>query len=986
MTRRKGGSMSGAGSTRDHARDEPSLEARSRVSDDDELVINSEEGELEEEVGEEEEEEETEMEVPHDSKPPPTRQQRTTNSTGPKMQGYAESYPQRMHFEFEQPYSDSADEDEVWQKMDSSLPSQLAKYRGIVAAYLENSRVYDVSVHGALQRIMDITGYNFDEEEKEDLILLIRGMFVVHFSKIDKAGMDPDKHVGDPQVLWYSSGLKERDKMRVRLKELRRLRLENEDKKRAKKDKKNKKRGREDKNMKPTRTIRDETADSQRPLKYADNLINGYTDSFEGVEFYYPAADDLSDSEILETSPVPDPGAMLTEEMNIVEMIRDTYKVSVAELRHVMGSEGDLKHVFQGWIAAARAKWASLDLTVDLVKDQDANLRLDPERINNDETLGQLKSKHKSVTNERQYILDRVLFSIPTPDRTASLLRFERDWGIAKASTHNYMLSSRTWWGRPRDIKPIPVYLVDEYLDDAPDVDPYLDEMFDADGDQDFDVDPKDSDPFETRLYGLSKPLQELLGHSLLRHRDVIFDIFRHVRRMTKPSNQVKYFMGDSFQIFSDRLQRVFFRKKRFEYITWKKASAFLFKHHYTIPSGLPIRPVDPLFYAENAHRNYAELTPYNELHKVMTFNAVASTGEVWRRHAHPLYGFRDSREWEHGFRKWAGAELQAEHGSNKSVDDQRRAIFKQHFDTLMHLERQGQVPEWWCEDESEMRDLPVLRNRPLVQLRADKESEYGTRVDRMRSIYQPTWYGEWRRPWQRNLGYTPPEMRAELAVLQDIAEEQQEEPVDTQDGWLRLRESYWLESDFLPPMFNKPFKANRSWHCLAPGPYNLDPPARKRPSDINGLHPWDQTLFGTTIANEFDGGMEQPRKRRRYRRALWWHPDRRRELDNYHFENLYGSEKWASDTLKVQDPKQVYLCDSEDEEDWLEETYAPLIEELNGRSRNKTTFDERPAQETPEPVVEEVESDDGPKKEGQDQDGDVEMGYDFGPTIEEVE
>lgn len=914
------------------------------------------------------------------------------------------------HQEF---YSDS--EDDGYGDMDD-VAADIRKYRGIVAAYLGATPIWDVSVQGALQRVKSTTGYVFDEEEQADLVRMIRGMLPTYRKRWDDAGDEPDKHLSDPMVVWYTSGLKERQKMRVRLEELRQRRKKEEvksrERRKRKREKREKRRREKGKRESKAREVEEEpetaTIKTCDDSHFAKQLMEGYTEVFEGVEFYYPAVDDLSDCELLEETPVPAPEEVLTEEMNLAEMIRDSYKVSVEFLEAVeregsgvddgsrdevesdeSGSrdsirsrdEQSLKRLFQSWISQARSKWTSFDVPIMRMNDVDVQARFDPCLF---QEYRQKYDRKLEIIEDLTYFTDRTLFSIPTPERTATLEWFDRDWGLSRAAQENHH-STRV---NPDSMKPVPVYLVDSSLETEPLGDPGLKHMFEAVGarDLEFDQDSKMSDPFAKRTYYLTDELYALLRHRLLRHRDVIYSLYKHLVSEQEKNPRRIYFKKDLFRIASDdeKLQAVFFDCKKDSFISWAQASRFLFEHHYFITPGCAIRPVDPIFYSEDAHEIYranrrpvdqitsSTLAPIGKLdkpHKVMTFNAVASTGEVWKRHSSAFYGFRDPTRWEHGMRKWAGAEFLGT-VAHPNVTAEMCQEFKDEFNRLTELERTGQgVGEWWIQwttMKSRLKTLPRIHGWPRFFLQPKKEVDR----DQLLNIFHPTWYGEWRRPWQRNRGYSAQEMLAEMAILQGIAKEQEGTWESSKDDrFVRLRDSHLLEDDFYPAAYTKPFKANGSWHFMAPKMYPSEhPQARKRPHDIDRDNPWDQTMFGSAAAQMYGAEAKPVAKHRHFERKLWHNPKRRRALDKYHLEALYGKDRWGDDTFKVQEPKQVYLCFSDDSEDEKEEAREEE-EAVAGRYARGASG----------PIIEEIDDD----EVGQDVDV---GGYDFGPTVEEVE
>lgn len=936
-------------------------------------------------------------------------------------------------------YSDSDEDGYGYGDMDH-VAADVRKYRGLVAAYLEATPIYDVSIQGALQRVLSTTGYGFDEEEQEELVRMIRSMLPTLYKRFDTFGEKPSQHLADPMVLWYTKGVNERQKMRVRLEALRQQRKKDEiksmERRRRKKEKREKKRREKGKKVKVKKEEEEvgevgeqesATIKTDSESLFAQQLLEGYTESFEGVEFYYPAVEDLSDCELLEETPAPAPETILTEEMNLAEMIRDSYKVSVEFLQDVAKAElsrdesgsrdelsddsgsheTDLRVLFQKWISQARSKWAKLDVHVDTIRNVDIQHRAD-------RTLFQIYRPRfdycSEIHDDRKYHTDRTLFSIPTPERTATLEWFERDWGLSKAAQVNHYSTCVN----SDSLKPVPVYLVDSNLETEALGDPGLTHMFEAVGGQEFDQDAKTSDPFATRTYYLTDELYAIVKHRLLRHRDVIYSLFKYLVGAQDMDGRQIYFHKDRFLIGNDKLHAVFSRWKQGSYISWAQASKFLFKNHYFITPGCAIRPVDPIFYSQDAHEIYREnrrtvdqvtsssLAPMSKLdkpHKVMTFNAVASTGEVWKRHDSPFYGFRDPTRWEVGLRKWAGAELQG-YKVKSALTDEERQEFIDRFNDFSERERRGKLEgDWWVEfttARSKLRTLPRFMAWPRLygQLRA-------VDTDQLANLFHPTWYAEWRRPWQRNLGYTFKEMHAELQVLREISEVQEGTKESHEDDrFVRYRGSRLLETDFYPPVYNKPFKATGSWHFMAPKrhPHSEEyPQTRKRPYEIDSDNPWDQTLYGSSAGQVYDAETKPAEKPLHYNRTNWHHPKRRKELDGYHFEHLYGRERWGDDTFKVQEPKQVYLCfsdDSEDEREWQKEQQervfpnlrkmpGPTLEEVDDEfvEVEDVEMDEGELSEkVAEPIVEEPEDGDG---EGED----VQMGgYDFGPTVEEVE
>ncbi|KAG5360698.1 hypothetical protein CJU89_3779 [Yarrowia sp. B02] len=762
--------------------------------------------------------------------------------------------------------------DEEPDELRDEFPQWTQKYRAALTEYLSTTPIFRTSALGAYRWLCEVTGYEFDDDEEDVLMEMLRRMLELKYTDFGKGG--------DAAVLWYAGGIKKRNSMWERLRELRSRRADKEEKKKKKR---------------PRKTLRDGLN-----RDYVKSLVEGYTAEFEGVDFYYPPIEDLTDAETLMDTPLPS-GESLTEEQNLADMIRDSYRVSVADLRHVIPGEDD-RDRFAAWIAYARDQFSGLDL-LELGEQQAKQLGGDyaPSEITS-RTRGLVAMYNKT---RREYRAQQVLWSVPTAERTRDMLWFERDYGLGKAARMNYVKSN---FPRPETLKPVSVYLVDTALEPPPAWD--LQRVFRrARVTRERYTDPSysdnvGSDPFAAKTYYMSDTLHAELGHRLLRHRDVVLDIFKLLKMRHNDSPTKPVFLGDTFLVCSKKLRAIFPHKQMDEYMTWKEASDYLFRNHYFEIPGRPLRPTDPIFYVDQGHRNYLDHNNmHNKVREVValphhkiTFTAASSTSEHWRRHESRFHGFRDTVLWEQGLRKWLGSFHLYYTTGPTYRDPAETAKLERQFDSLLEKERLGKTPEWFIASRA-----GAIR----------EQSEYRNTVWRDKPHWTPSWYSLWRSPWVQNLGLSSADLQEELAILRNISRSQQDEYVDNEDGWLRRRVSPFLEHDFLPSKHLNPFP----FHFVDQEPEPLLP--RKHKTDVDPHNPWDQTVWGfvasknTDIANE---GSQRPPKRRKLTRKLWGHPQLHQQIRELRFEDLYGffGMKAANKFRHQAEPRQVYLGDDE--------------------------------------------------------------------------
>lgn len=856
--------------------------------------------------------------------------------------------------------SDSDDEKKLrfyksW-KGELIVPDWAVKYRAAIDVYLHASHYRDVTTESTYEYICQITGYEFDKAQRKVIKAICRGLVLTkrkQFAerlKVNRPGM------------WYAEGAAKRQRLRERMAHLQ--------KKRLRKEKKKKKQ--------PLPIVKDYPDD-----EYAQEMYNGYHSEDDEGEYFYPGLGGLSDSELLENSPIPTDMGRVSEEINIARMIRETYKIDVEIMRKDIRSQRDPnisdKNRFRKFLLKARRSYKGQKLSTADYNKQDAKL--------DKETL-------------ETYISDS-LWRTPTNARLSFLDHFNRDWGLSKAYYYN------TYLAKEHEILPTPVYLVD------PAMRTFSEPKLRAKRSWKM-VDNVGTDPFARRTYYLSDPLAYLMKQRLARHSDVIGKMFRQLHRVF--DKQSTLLRGDEFKIVSKFFQKVFFNHQVGDYISWADAAKFLFEHHYFIVPGRPLRPVDPIFYPDIAHKEYIsrEGPRRNKMasNEIATFYTCGSTSYAWHRPfpeslTFDQPSFADEYRKPRAFVRWLGKEILSTHPPLKGRWErkvQATAEFKAQF---------REEYERYSKEELETGKLWRVQNRrhPSTIL----TSEYNG--------FEVTWYSMWRRPWIRNLEFSVDEIEKELHNLYQISKSQEDKWVE-EGGMMKRVPSRYLESEFVPGQHRKPYAKPKV--SIRPFVFCTSYPENEHRGamEVDPDHGYDQGVFGPSGSKL---GMQEPRSEPlnlTYSRHIQMGPDQKERLKACNFDKYYNARRGKAVTHR-HSQKQYYLCYSEDEEDNL--GYQSEFDEMHSlrttifrskkrMKREKIERDERRKAEgrdvvddQVEPVVEEVESSEDEKSsedepvnldsvnepiitelessddDAREDEGDTIQVVDGNPTIEEV-